>query len=54
MEKRHLERLRSKFPEAVDGKQIICLHLPDDYECMDPDLIELLRTKLSGHLQIPG
>jgi predicted protein tyrosine phosphatase len=54
MEKRHLERLRSKFPEAVQGKQIICLHIPDDYGYMDPQLIELLKIKLSPYIDVPG
>jgi predicted protein tyrosine phosphatase len=50
MEKRHLDRLRSKFPEAVQGKQIICLHIPDDYGYMDPQLVELLKIKLSPYI----
>src|SRR3954447_3121795 len=42
MEKRHAERLRSRFPEACPAKQIVCLHIPDDYEFMNPDLVDLL------------
>jgi predicted protein tyrosine phosphatase len=54
MEKRHIERLRSKFSEAVAGKKIICLHIPDDYQYMDPELIEILKAKLSGHVAVPA
>jgi predicted protein tyrosine phosphatase len=53
MEKRHVERLRSKFPQAVQSKQIVCLHIPDDYGYMDPELIELLKIKLSPFLELP-
>ena len=53
MEKRHAERLRAKFPEAIAGKKIICLHIPDDYEFMDPALIEVLKLKLRAHVAVP-
>ena len=53
MEKSHLSRLRQKFPEAIAGKEVICLHIPDEYEFMQPDLIDELRAKLSPHLTLP-
>ncbi|HEY4415580.1 MAG TPA: protein tyrosine phosphatase [Verrucomicrobiae bacterium] len=46
MEKRHKERLRQKYPEALAGKSCICLFIKDDYEFMDASLIELLREKM--------
>ena len=49
MEKRHKERLRQKFPDALAGKNCVCLFIPDDYEFMEPALIELLREKMSVH-----
>jgi predicted protein tyrosine phosphatase len=54
MEKRHMERLRGKFSEAVAGKKIVCLHVPDEYQYMDPELIEILKAKLSGHVAVPA
>lgn len=53
MEKSHLSRLRMKFPEALADKVIVCLHIPDEYEFMAPDLIDELRTKLSPHIDLP-
>ena len=53
MEKRHVDRLRSKFHEALQGKPILCLHIPDDYGYMDPKLIELLKAKLSAYIEMP-
>ena len=53
MEKSHLAKLRSRFPEALDGKKIVTLHIPDDYEFMQPDLLDELRAKLAPHLELP-
>lgn len=39
MEKRHLNRLQWKFRDALDGKRVVCLHIPDDFEYVDEDLI---------------
>lgn len=46
MEKRHKERLRQKFSDALADKRCVCLFIPDDYEFMDPALIEILRDKM--------
>ena len=54
MEKSHLNRLRRKFPEALQGKRTITLLIPDDYEFMQPDLIDELRTKVSQYVPIPN
>ena len=54
MEKSHVARLRERFSEALQDKPIICLHIPDDYGFMDPELIEELRAKLEPHIDLPG
>jgi predicted protein tyrosine phosphatase len=54
MEKSHLDRLRRKFPEALQGKRVVCLHIPDEYEFMEPRLLDELRAGLSGHVTLPG
>ena len=46
MEKRHKERLRQKFPEAFAGKECVCLFLADDFEFMEPALVDALREKM--------
>jgi predicted protein tyrosine phosphatase len=53
MEKSHVNRLRRKFPEALQGKQVVCLHIPDDCEFMHPDLLDELRAKLGQHVILP-
>ena len=54
MEKSHLSRLRQKFPEAMQGKRVICLHIPDDYVFMQPALIDELEAKLAAYITLPG
>ena len=53
MEKSHLSRLRSKFPDALQEKRAICLHIPDDYEFMQPELVDEIMGKLSDHIDLP-
>ena len=49
MEKRHKERLRQKYPEALAAKRCVCLFIPDDYEFMDVALVEILQEKKREH-----
>ncbi len=53
MEKSHLNRLRRKFPEAMQSTRAVCLHIPDDYEFMQSELIDELRAKLAGFVEWP-
>lgn len=51
MERKHADRLREKFAEALRGKTIVILRIPDDYPASDdPALIEHLRAALAPHL----
>ena len=43
MEKRHVSRLQQKFGGELAGKQVVCLHIPDEYEYMDEELVDRLR-----------
>jgi predicted protein tyrosine phosphatase len=52
MEKRHKERLGQKFPEALAEKPCACFFIADDYEFMDPGLIQILREKMREYF--PG
>ncbi len=53
MEKSHLSKLRIRFPEAVVGKQIVVLRIPDDYDFMDGELLNELRAKLAPYVTFP-
>ena len=50
MEKSHLNRLRRKFGAALTGKRVVALHIPDDYQYMQPELVDELRTKVAPHV----
>jgi len=52
MEKSHLNRLRRKFPEALQGKRTVTLLIPDEYEFMQPDLVEALRANVARHVDL--
>lgn len=50
MERTHRNKLQKHFREALNGKRVICLEIPDDYEFMDPVLIRLLKAKVPRYL----
>jgi predicted protein tyrosine phosphatase len=52
METKHRDYLRDRFADAIDGKRIVCLRIPDDYDHNDPELIELLKAGLSEYLPV--
>jgi predicted protein tyrosine phosphatase len=54
MEKSHLNRLRRKFPVAMHGKRVICLHIPDEYDFMQPELVDEIQAKLAPYITLPG
>ncbi len=53
METRHRDYLRAKFPEAIAGRRIVCLRIPDDFTYNDPALIDLLKANLSPYIPVP-
>ncbi|WP_192896595.1 low molecular weight protein tyrosine phosphatase family protein [Cohnella sp. AR92] len=53
MEKKHIRRLKDKFSNTLIGKQLICLNIPDDFEFMDEELIEILKSRVSDYIEVP-
>jgi predicted protein tyrosine phosphatase len=53
MEKKHRRMLQETFPQVLNGKQIICLHIPDEFSYMEPALIAELKTGLAEYMQLP-
>lgn len=51
MEKKHIRRIREKYGDIAAGKKIVCLNIPDDYEYMDEELIELLESSVSEYTE---
>jgi predicted protein tyrosine phosphatase len=44
MEQAHKSKLSKKFREHLKNKKIVVLGIPDDYEYMQPELVELLKV----------
>ena len=53
MERKHADYLRQTFPEALAGKPLHNLRIPDDFEFMDGELIEMLRSGVDVYLRMP-
>ena len=45
MEQAHRNKLSTKFRRHLNGKRIICLDIPDEYDYMQPELVRLLEAK---------
>jgi len=50
MEKAHRNRLGKKFRAHLNGKRVVCLDIPDEYDFMDPVLVALLKAKVPRYL----
>ena len=46
MENSQRKKLSNQFQPWLKNKRIICLDIPDKYEYMEPDLVELLKKKV--------
>lgn len=44
MEDKHRHRLLADYPGETRFLPIEVLHIPDDYQFMDPELVELIRV----------
>lgn len=53
MEKVHRRKLAATFGTHLKKQRVICLDIPDDYEFMDPALVELLNEKVRPFLPAP-
>ncbi len=50
MEKNHKQRLLKLYPSAYSNKEIIVLEIADDYQFMDPELIEIIKQSVVPYL----
>ena len=53
MEPKHKSRLQAEFTRLVANKPIHVLDIPDDYQKMDPELVELLKVSVASILGLP-
>ncbi len=52
MEKRHAAIMQRNYPDLMADKSIVTLHIPDDYQYMEPELIDILQSRLAEHLEL--
>lgn len=50
MERAHQNKLQKKFRSSLNGKRVICLGIPDEYDYMAPELVRLLESKVPKFL----
>ena len=50
-EPRHQREILERFPAECKRKDVICLHIPDEYERMDPELVKLIQEGTHSHLE---
>ncbi|CAL4868637.1 hypothetical protein MMA231_02926 [Asticcacaulis sp. MM231] len=51
MEKAHLAKLTRHFKKYLGRAKVVCLDIPDDYTFMQPELITLLKARVTPHLR---
>jgi len=50
MERGHRTKLTQRFKRSLNGRKIVCLDIPDNYDFMQPELVALLEWKVPPHL----
>lgn len=50
MEKKNVYRIRAKYSDIIADKKVICLNISDDYEFMDEELQELLKSYVCDYI----
>lgn len=53
MEPMHRRIVQEKFAEELTDREIVVLHVPDEFEYLDEELFEVLRGVLGPWLQLP-
>jgi len=48
MEKSHRNFIRHKYPDHFRTKKIVCLFIPDIFDFMQPELIDILKNKVAN------
>ena len=50
MEKRHKQRMMENFALEMQGKKVVVLDIPDEYQYMDEELVESIKLAVSPYL----
>ena len=52
MEKSHKHKITKRHRELLKGKKLAVLDIPDNYEYMQPELVEILKTRVPRYVRI--
>ncbi|MCJ8272544.1 MAG: phosphotyrosine protein phosphatase [Psychrosphaera sp.] len=52
MESKHKSRLKALFNQLIEHQTIHVLDIPDDYQYMDAELVEILTDMVGHHLNL--
>ena len=50
MEKKHTRRIQEKYKDELYGKRVVCLYIPDEFDYMDSNLIEIIKEKVDEYI----
>ncbi len=50
MERVHRSKLSRRFKRHIGNRRVVCLDIPDDYDFMEPALVDMLKRKVTPHL----
>lgn len=53
MEKAHYNRLLRRFRHQLPGKRVVVLDIPDEYDYMEPELVDILKHRVRNHIPPP-
>jgi predicted protein tyrosine phosphatase len=52
MEKSHRNKIATKYKELLHDKRLVVLDIPDIYECMQPELVQLLKKRVPRYVRL--
>ena len=51
MEKAHRNKVAKKFRDLLKDKRLVVLDIPDQFEYMQPELVNLLKARVARHVR---
>jgi predicted protein tyrosine phosphatase len=51
MEKTHQQKMATRFRASLKHARVICLDIPDKYVFMAPELVQMLKSRVTAHLR---
>ena len=52
MEASHKSKVSKKFQPLLKNKKVSVLNIPDDFEFMDPELVQILRNRIPLYVNL--